>query len=409
MLKTLEEPPAHIVFILATTEPQRLPATIISRCQRFDFRRLSVDDMVRRMKEVVTDAGGSIEDEGLLAIARAADGGMRDALSLADQCLSFCGQNVSAEDVYSVLGGMDNDFLFSVADALIDSKADDALKKLEQVVNDGRDLTVFSHDLTLHMRALLVTKLCGHCSDILDCTEENMRRYMEQAQRSTCARLERAVSLLLNAQSNLRWLTLPRVLLESTLVKITRPEDEATVAALTDRIQRLEEAPMTVKYIEVPTSETAQNADKAENKKAEKATSQDDTPPWEESIPAEKLQKETPPQNKQADKQSASDNQNDAESLWNNVLGALQKTEVTLYVMAKFGKKVSISGNSLKVGFDKKAFIKALEMPDKKRVINELIAKYAPDIAFVPYEIGSGGENIEQRARSLFGDKLEIE
>ena len=165
LLKTLEEPPPHVTFILATTEPHKIPATIISRCQRMDFHRLGVSDMVRRTEEVLERENAHIERDGLMAIARAAEGGMRDCLSLADQCLSFCGNNVSTQDVYSVLGSMEDGFLFDMAEAVLSSDPARALELLDQVVRDGRDLKVFLHDLTQHMRSLLLTKLCGHCSD----------------------------------------------------------------------------------------------------------------------------------------------------------------------------------------------------------------------------------------------------
>lgn len=406
LLKTLEEPPAHIVFILATTEVQKLPVTIISRCQRFDFRRLTVENMVKRMKEVIGDVGAKIEDEGLLAIARAADGGMRDALSLADQCLSFCGNDVSAEDVYSVLGGMDTDFLFKMADTLIDSNPAEALMLVEKVVNEGRDLTVFTHDLALHMRALLITKLCGHSGDILDCTEENMKRYIEQSKRASSARLERAVELLLATQANMRWLTLPRVLIESTLVKITRPEDEDTLNALTDRIERLEQEPKTVTVVEKVVSKPAET--KKENEK-------EDTPPWEEAKPAEttKREEEKPQQTQKEEHKPDKEATASADSpkeIWQAVVRELKAKDTMLYVMAVKSSKLSIENSILKVGYTNHGFVKALEVPDKKKTINDILQSIAPNLTFMPYEInGQTDGSIEEKARLLFGDKLKIE
>ena len=244
LLKTLEEPPGHVMFILATTEPQRIPATIISRCQRFDFHRLSIGDMTGRMRTVLESAGAVIDPEGLVAIARAAEGGMRDALSLADQCLSFCGDHVTAADVYAVLGSMDGEFLFSMAEALLCCDSAKALTLLDQVIREGRDLRVFLHDLAMHMRALLLAKLCGHCSDILDCTEDAMKRYMAQAETAGEVRLLRASEALLQAESRLKNMALPRVLVESVLVRIARPEEQRTVEDLVERIEALEQRPL---------------------------------------------------------------------------------------------------------------------------------------------------------------------
>ena len=142
LLKTLEEPPEHVLFILATTEPQSIPATILSRCQRFDFHRIGVEDIISCVRSAVTKAGAEIDDEGLLVIARAAEGGMRDALSIADQCIAFCGNKVSARDIYGVLGGMDSSFLFTTADALINGDAALAVRSLDSVIEQGRDMGV---------------------------------------------------------------------------------------------------------------------------------------------------------------------------------------------------------------------------------------------------------------------------
>ena len=187
LLKTLEEPPAHVVFILATTEPQALPATILSRCQRFDFRRLSVHNLAANTRRVLHSAGAEIEDEALMCIARAADGGMRDCLSIADQCLSFCGDADSTEqklitqqDVLSVLGSMNADFLFDFADSVLHSDTAAVMKNIEQVVSGGRDIGVFVQDLSNHFRSLLLAKVCGSCADILDCTQDTMERYLAQ-------------------------------------------------------------------------------------------------------------------------------------------------------------------------------------------------------------------------------------
>lgn len=220
LLKTLEEPPEHVLFILATTEPQSIPATILSRCQRFDFHRIGVEDIISCVRSAVTKAGAEIDDEGLLVIARAAEGGMRDALSIADQCIAFCGNKVSARDIYGVLGGMDSSFLFTTADALINGDAALAVRSLDSVIEQGRDMGVFAADMAKHFRALLIAKLCGRSEDILSCTPDTMARYIEQASRCGETRLRSAVDALMDAVSGMRYLSLPRVRLESAFIRI---------------------------------------------------------------------------------------------------------------------------------------------------------------------------------------------
>lgn len=240
LLKTLEEPPAHVVFILATTEPQALPSTILSRCQRFDFRRPSVMEMVGLLKRIMDDIGAHIDEDGLTCIARAADGGVRDCLSIADQCLSFIGNELTLDDVLGVLGSMNTDFLFDFADAIIRSDMASVFKKVDEVVASGRDIGIFVQDLADHFRSLLLTKVCGNCTDILDCTSDMMKMYQSQADTVSRERIERALNEIMLLQPNLKWVTMPRILLESTLMKICHPDEQTEIIALADRLSELE-------------------------------------------------------------------------------------------------------------------------------------------------------------------------
>ncbi len=242
LLKTLEEPPEHVMFILATTEPQKLPATIISRCQRFDFHRLSILEIVGHLKNVLADTGVAFDEEALDVIARAAEGSMRDALSLADQCVSMSETRVGVDDVYAILGSMDRSFLFSVADAIGAGDAKTLIGLTEKVVLDGRDLYVFLQELTRHIRALLVTKLCGSdARSVLDCTDDTMRRYIAQANNIGETLLRRAEDIFLKAQGDMRRMPQPRIALESALIRASRPDAGVqSIDALTARIEQLE-------------------------------------------------------------------------------------------------------------------------------------------------------------------------
>lgn len=418
LLKTLEEPPAHVVFILATTEPQSIPATIVSRCQRFDFHRLRVADITACMEGVLQNAGASIEKEGMLAIARAAEGGMRDALSLADQCISFCGGKVTAEDVYGVLGSMESDFLFDVAEALITDNRDAALRLLERVVNEGRDLSVFAQDLARHFRALLLAKLCGHCSDILDCTEDAMRRYIEQAKHCGEKRLSRAIDILLGATANLKWLALPRVQLECAFVRITTPEEEPhSVDLLLERIEQLEAK---VKNgIPVQAAPVQAAPQKAESVKPSKAET-DDRPPWEDApIPAAEddyvppsdmdappVQEEEPPAAKPTPAAG------DPKALWEAARSALQKKNPTLAVLALKAVEFHRDGDTLVVAFDKKAFYDAFSKAENHKLTADALAETAGNMKLRFIMAGESAAapalSLEDAARKAFGSMLEI-
>lgn len=406
LLKTLEEPPPHVLFILATTEPQRVPATIISRCQRLDFHRISVDDILINLRDVLQKAGAQIDEEGMLTIARAAEGGMRDALSIADQCIAFCGNNVTAEDVYSVLGSMNQNFLFDIADALIDSDRKRALSLLDKVISDGRDLGVFAQDLARHFRALLLARLCGDCSSILDCTPDAMKHYIAQSARSSDARLSRAIDVLLEAGSKMKWMVLPRVQLECALVRITAPEAEPqTLETLLERIEQLEARPMTapVHYV----------------------ASTDDTPPWQEateaaappgSIPERLQEADEYPFNMpekaakaQATEASPATAPTGPKEIWKKVLDYINKDDQVLALIAMKSEVVEFTDNLLTVGFDSKPKRDAFMKDDKQRLLNAALEAVAPGVRVNIVLLGQReDESRFDKLKANFGDKIEV-
>ncbi|HPU41417.1 MAG TPA: DNA polymerase III subunit gamma/tau, partial [Acetivibrio clariflavus] len=156
LLKTLEEPPGHVVFILATTEPHKLPATILSRCQRFDFRRIPVESIVKRIGYIAENSGVSIEEEGLRLIARMSDGALRDAISILDQCISLGNKHLTYEDVLSIVGIVNNTFVADVVDAINTKEVDRVLQLINVLVMDGKNITQFVSDLILYYRNLLI-------------------------------------------------------------------------------------------------------------------------------------------------------------------------------------------------------------------------------------------------------------
>lgn len=430
LLKTLEEPPQHLVFILATTEPRKLPATIVSRCQRFDFHRLSVKNIVSCLSGALRQSGAVIDGEGLNAIARAADGGMRDAFSLADQCLSFCGNRLTAEDVYSVLGSMEQDFLYELADALIVSDAGAALKMANRVIAEGRDPSVLMNDLAQHFRALMLADACGNCADMLDCTDDAMQRYLEQAKRCSRARMLRALTILSEAQNQLRFLPQPRILLESVLVRIAQPEQEQTLDALMDRIDRLERRlneGIPAAAVQAQPAESART--EAQSAKKQR-NSPDERPPWEEPAPDTDVPPwdeipfpEPPPEEettqagyREPSKGSvpASGNEpvqekdSSAEGIWKGFLAALQNENMALYIMARGAARTELSGGVLKVFYDKAGYAEGLLKPVKKRTLDAVMQDAFPEIRLEIVGASNEKDDAVARAKAIFGEKLEI-
>ena len=428
LLKTLEEPPEHILFILATTEPQKLPATIISRCQRFDFHRLSIADIKSTLLSVLTRAGASIEDGGLALIARAAQGGMRDALSLADQCLAFCGDNVSTQDVYSVLGSMEDSFLFDLTDALLRSDATRALRMLDGIVQAGRDLSVFTGDLSAHVRALLLAKTCGRCADLLDCTEDAMTRYLQQAKDASEARLMLALDRLLAAQNDMRYLPAPRVLLEGALIHICRPEDTLALTNIEARLDRLEAALKNgapAREMPVPKPESIPESKpepkpgkkpepKPEAKNANPAAEPVSAPPVQfQEIVADSPQTETPsqPQPGQQKTTKPALEPNDAAAIWRRTIANIPN--MFIQALAQEAVAVQFEHNTLTVGFTaaQETRQKALNVPVNFEPTQRALQTVVPDAKLIVTTIRSApasGE-AETLAKELFGDQLTIE
>ena len=240
LLKTLEEPPAHVIFILATTEPQKLPATILSRCQRFDFGRIPVHQIAARLREAAEGAGATTSDTALQMIARAAEGGMRDALSILDMCLGYQ-SDVTEELVRNVLGTADRSFLFHFADALRDEDPSTLMQLIDELMRSGRDPIVFAKDVSRHLRALLIAKSCpDDLANLLDLTKEDAAEYIGQAGGMTQTRLMNMLELFMSVEGDLRSASSPRMALENAALKACLRTGETDAAALNDRIRTLE-------------------------------------------------------------------------------------------------------------------------------------------------------------------------
>ncbi len=400
LLKTLEEPPPHILFILATTEPQKLPATIISRCQRYDFRRHTVENIAETLRRVLASVGAEIDAKGLMVIARAADGGMRDALSLCDQCLAFCGEHVTVEGVYDVLGSMDESFLFDMADRLLSGDAAGALTALSDIFQRGRDLSVFASDMCRHFRALLVTKACGECAELLECTADTMRRYQKQADATSQSRLLLALETLMAAQGDMRYQSSPRTLLESALVRISRPEEKLSLTALEARVAALE-AGAPARSAAAPAAGPSSAVAPAVKAKPQDVPASKSAP-----IPAAPAPKPAPAP---AEKPAPAD----AAALWQQVLTDVQKSNIMVFLMAQTGKATSLEGDTLTVGFSEtnETQFQSVSAAINYNALQAALTALRPELHLnlIKTRFEPASDEVSARARELFGDALIIE
>lgn len=241
LLKTLEEPPAYVIFILATTEAQKIPITILSRCQKYDFKRITSDVIQKRLKELTDKEGIESEDRALAYIAKAADGSMRDALSLLDQCIAFyLGQPLSYENVLKVLGAVETEVFHALLHAIEARNTTEALKIFGEIVQNGRDLNQFVIEFTGYMRNLMILQTGADLSEILDVSEEGLERLKEDAKQIETGELIRLIRIFSELGSQIKYSSTKRVLVEVALIKLCHPQMEQSYDSLIARISQLE-------------------------------------------------------------------------------------------------------------------------------------------------------------------------
>lgn len=242
LLKTLEEPPSYVVFILATTESHKIPVTITSRCQRYDFKRISVETIEDRLKTVVDAEGAKVEDRALNYIAKMADGAFRDALSLLDQCMTFYSEGVLRyEDVLEVLGAVDTEVFSMMLRLVINRDVTGIIKAIDEIILQGREIGQFVTDFTWYVRNLLLLKTSPESEKMLDMSAENLRHIKEEAVMVEEIAIMRYLRILAELSQSLKYATQKRVLVEVAFIKLTRPEMESDMDSLVARLSKLEE------------------------------------------------------------------------------------------------------------------------------------------------------------------------
>ena len=241
-LKTLEEPPKNVVFILATTDPQRLPITILSRCQRFDFKRISNKQISARLRKIVKEQSVLADDRSLNLIAKVSDGAMRDSLSILDQAISVGDGKVEYNKLIDMLGLVTNEHLFNITDAIIEKNIEKVIITIDNVVLLGKDIHLFIKDLIEHYRNLLMLKVTNNPEEVLDMSVENIQLLKNQGDRIRVEEIMRAIRILQEAEENSKISKQSRVYLELATIKICKIEYDTSKEVLLARINKLEEA-----------------------------------------------------------------------------------------------------------------------------------------------------------------------
>lgn len=242
LLKTLEEPPSYVIFILATTEVHKIPITILSRCQRYDFKRISIDTIAGRLAELTQAEQIDVDDRALRYVARAADGSMRDALSLLDQCVAFhFGEKLTYDNVLEVLGAVDNRVFSKLFQAVLASDTKACIREIEEMIIQGRDLSQLVNDFVWYMRNLLIAKTTDEPGDMLDMSEENLAVLKEEAAGVDTETLMRYIRIFSELSGQLRYASQKRILVEIAFIKLTTPSMEQNLDSILQRITLLEQ------------------------------------------------------------------------------------------------------------------------------------------------------------------------
>ena len=241
LLKTLEEPPEYVIFILATTEAHKIPITILSRCQRYDFKRISIETIAARLRELIDKEGWDVEDKAVRYIAKMADGSMRDSLSLLDQCAAFyMNETLTYDHVLEVLGAVDTEVFSRLLRQLLAMDVHQVIETVDELVMQGRELSQLAADFTWYLRNLLLVKSSDNMEDVLDVSSENLALLKEEAQMIDSDTLIRYIRIFSDLTNQLKYATQKRVLLEVTLIKLCRPAMDQNKDALLDRISAIE-------------------------------------------------------------------------------------------------------------------------------------------------------------------------
>ncbi|MFR3498237.1 MAG: DNA polymerase III subunit gamma/tau [Paraclostridium bifermentans] len=345
LLKTLEEPPSYVIFILATTEPHKIPATILSRCQRFDFKRVTVKDMSTRMKEICDDVNVVVDDRALNLIARNSQGALRDALSILDQCMSFSENDIEYKDVVDLLGTVNIEQLFEMAEYVIKEDTKKCLEILNEFVVWGKDIKNLIDDLIDHFRNLMVCKVSSDLDEIISLPEEIVEQLKAQASTIEVNDIIRILNILSTTQDAIKVSSNPRVLAEVSIMKLSQPMFDESKESLLKRISNLEEVIKSGKI-------NINNNVEIESKKETKETSEKNEVEAEEEVFYEEVK---------------SEDVELIEKSWENILTHIKKDKnMPVYAILREAKEFNVSANNLYIVFDDNFAFAKNKLSDEK-------------------------------------------
>lgn len=386
-LKTLEEPPNNVIFILATTDPQKLPITILSRCQRFDFKRINNNEITERLRKIVNEQNALADDKSLNLIARVSDGAMRDALSILDQAISMGNGAVEYDVLINMLGLVTNDHLFNLTNSVIQRNVEKSIGIIDEVVYAGKDIYLFIKDLIAHYRNILMAKVTNNPEEVLDMSEENIALIKEQASKIRAEEVMRYIRILQETESNAKVSKQARLYLELAVIKMCKIEYDTSNEVILTRINKLEEGLKNGSLKVV----SAASTNKGDSKK---------------EVVTNKPNREQP--NLRSNDIVANENSkvtlNDIQRSWKDILERFKaRRAMIVYASMLTGKPVECKNGVLTIEYeDQFKFNKdRLEKPEYRAIIQEVLAEIFREDIKIAFEVEEVSNNEKSTADML--------
>ncbi len=385
LLKTLEEPPSHTIFILATTEPHKIPATILSRCQRFDFKRISVDDIAHRISEITSAEGIDITPDAVETIAELGDGSMRDAISILDRCSAFGSEKLTSDRISDIMGVVGTSKLFEICDAVAENNAKLAVKLTDDVLREGKEAQNLIENLIDHYRILLVCKATDKPAELIEKTEITAEKFVTQAEKYGVERILYSIKTLGEYLSQAKWLTKPKLAVTQAVVRLSNPAYSSETEALLARIEKLEAKVMDLSLGNVSAERISdkKDADNTEKIKTSEVTASSDTPPpWDISDGKTKViaskeeasvEVESTPAKEAVLSETDAKDSNSWE-LWKEALGEIKKESKLLYAFLYNGNAIK-NGNVIEIEVEGKLAYERISTEDGIKYLSKMFSR----------------------------------
>lgn len=397
-LKTLEEPPSNVIFILATTDPQKLPVTIISRCQRFDFRRIKNNDVFKRLRRIVDEKGVFADDKSLNTIARMCDGAMRDALSILDEAISMGGGKVEYENIVNMLGLVTNEHLIELMDNIIEKDIESSMKVVDDVVLSGKDIYGFIREVIIHLRNLLMVKVSQNPEETLDMSEENINLLKEQAPKIMVEEIMRDIRILQDAEEQSKWAKQSRIFLELAVIKMCRIEYDTSKEVILARLNKIEDM--------VKNRGTVLQSQSTPKESVNKRKTEENS-----------IRKEKPEESKSVILEENSNSKltlGDVKKSWKDILETFKsRRHMVLFAALTTGEIVNCKNGiiTIKYGKDYAFNKKRLEKSENKKIVEDIFSEIFKERVYIKYQIENDTvldteKSQEEMLKDTFGDSV---